>query len=77
MSSTKREVAGADGCLNAYGEAMLKLEPRWATITEKQKTIIRFGMIPVELVNEFPELGSREMALALMDLASADGGMRA
>ena len=57
----------------------------WAAMTTHEKTLIRFGMFPAEkmaaLEQRFPEVTSgdrsRLCAVALMDCASKDGGMRA
>lgn len=56
---------------------------QWVLASENQKTVIRIGMIPKEMVDEqFGVLGvlpdhHRLLALALFECASHDGGMRA
>ena len=59
----------------------------WLTITENERAGVRFGMVPAEkmriaeaeLTAAYPE-GQRDvtrlLAVALMDCAKADGGMR-
>lgn len=57
----------------------------WQAMTTQEKTLIRFGMFPAEKMAtfeaKFPEVQSsdraRLCAVALMDCAQADGGMRA
>ena len=54
-------------------------EQTWPTLTENQKTAIRFGLFPVEVMKEAEGRGHDEHALgiALMDVAARNGGMRA
>lgn len=57
----------------------------WSQFTKDEKTLVRFGMFPREkmeaLEARFPTMRptdrSRLLAVALMDCASKDGGMRA
>lgn len=58
----------------------------WGRMTTDEKTLVRFGMFPIEidglLKTEFSDLGElresgRRWAVALMDCATKDGGMRA
>lgn len=56
---------------------------QWVLASASQKTVVRFGMIPKEMLDEqFQVIGQlpdhhRLLALALYDCARADGGMRA
>lgn len=57
----------------------------WHGFTKDEKVLVRFGMFPAEqmeaLEAQFPEVHrgdrSRLLAVALMDCAKKDGGMRA
>lgn len=55
----------------------------WATFTDSEKTLVRFGMFPASKMAEAEEAGFggkegiRLLAVALMDCAKANGGMRA
>jgi hypothetical protein len=57
----------------------------WAQFTANEKALVRFGMFPADrmaaLEALFPEMLSRDrsrlLAVALMDCARKDGGMRA
>lgn len=50
----------------------------WASATEEEKGVIRFGMIPVSLLRRFnlnPYATDKALSVALMDEAERDGGM--
>jgi len=54
----------------------------WTSMTEDQKTVVRFGMFPAEIMEKHKDLEDRDLlpitlSVALMDCAKADGGMRA
>lgn len=53
----------------------------WAGFTKDEKALVRFGMFPAEKMKAVDEIGGRDahrlLAVALMDCAKADGGMRA
>jgi hypothetical protein len=54
-----------------------KAQTMWANFTDNEKTAVRFGMFPAFPMQaaEQEGLDSRLLALALMDVANADGGM--
>lgn len=56
-----------------------KAEQLWAAMDANQKTGVRFGMFPAEVMRaaESEGFNGRELCVALMDCAKADGGMRA
>lgn len=73
-----------------YDETTLQLiaaaaAQAWTTFTKSDQTLIRFGMFPADKMQQlearFPEMHSgdrsRLLAVALMDCAQKDGGMRA
>lgn len=51
----------------------------WAEMTENDRAIVRFGMIPIEAVRKHEPKGihdsARLFSVALMGCAEADGGM--
>ncbi len=51
----------------------------WNQMTDEQKAIVKFGMIPLEIeeliAREMPDTDGRQRASGLMDCAQADGGM--
>jgi len=49
----------------------------WKTMDDNGKAIVRFGMFPSEIMKEAAAEGydGRDLAVALMDCAEADGGM--
>lgn len=49
----------------------------WATFTKDERTLVRFGMFPAEKMPDLDRDGTRRLAVALMDCAKRDGGMRA
>lgn len=51
----------------------------WDTFTENEKTAVRFGMFPREPMEEATKKGfdARMLSVAMMDVASKNGGMRA
>jgi len=51
----------------------------WATFTDSEKHGVRFGMFPAEKMRaaEASGLDGHQLAIALMDVAAKDGGMRA
>lgn len=59
--------------------AVLKAQEIWAVMDKSQKTLVRFGMFPADVMQAATAEGhdSRELSVALMDCASRDGGMRA
>ena len=56
-----------------------KAELMWAAFTDNQKTGCRFGMFPAAEMHAADKEGfdGRLLAVALMDCASKNGGMRA
>ncbi|KKL04237.1 hypothetical protein LCGC14_2618070 [marine sediment metagenome] len=58
--------------------AVLAAKEIWETkMTQDQKNVVRFGMLPMEIVLEYKANGidGRELAIALMTFAQSDGGM--
>jgi hypothetical protein len=51
----------------------------WRHMDRNQKTGVRFGLFPAQLMREAEKQGYkvRELTSALMELAKNDGGMRA
>jgi hypothetical protein len=51
----------------------------WAIMDSNQKTGVRFGMFPAEIMREAEKQGidGRELSIALMDCAKKNGGMKA
>jgi hypothetical protein len=52
----------------------------WPTLDANQKTGIRFGMFPAEIMRQAEQetgCSSHDLACAFMDAAKANGGMRA
>lgn len=56
----------------------------WPTFTKNEQSLVRFGMFPAERIEALEAIIGkdtpglcREVAVALMDCAKADGGMRA
>lgn len=50
----------------------------WATFTDNEKTMVRFGMFPaLKMPKKQTADETRRLAVALMDCAKRDGGMRA
>lgn len=54
-----------------------KAQLMWAAFDDNQKTMVRFGMFPFAEMTEAEKLGfdGRLLAVALMDVAKANGGM--
>lgn len=52
---------------------------RWQRLTRNQQAGIRFGLFPAEVMaeGEAAGLNGHALACAFMDVASANGGMRA
>ena len=53
---------------------------RWPRLTKNEQGMIRFGLFPADVLAEGEEqipCDSRTLAIAFMDVASANGGMRA
>lgn len=77
-TTTKHPASDLDRQLIAARAAQV-----WQTFTKNEKNLVRFGMFPAErmaaLDQEFSHLRDcgRLVAVALMDCAKADGGMRA
>lgn len=66
--------------LRSTAVAMAKLA--WAEMTDDDKAVVRFGMIPFWAHEKYatqilcpPNEASRLFAVAVMDCAKADGGM--
>ncbi len=61
----------------------IKARQMWGGFTENEKTLVRFGMFPADKMAEAEAAGFggkegvRLLAVALMDCAKVDGGMRA
>jgi len=50
----------------------------WADFTDNEKAMVRFGMFPAsKMPKDLDKDGCRLLAVALMDCAAKDGGMRA
>lgn len=51
----------------------------WSSFDDNQKTLVRFGMFPADEMQAATAAGfdGRDLAVALMDCASQNGGMRA
>jgi hypothetical protein len=49
----------------------------WDGMDENQRTGVRFGLFPAEIMQAHQEIDGHELAVALMDVATANGGMRA
>jgi hypothetical protein len=56
-------------------EALARL--LWADFTKDERTLVRFGMFPANKMPTLGRDGTRLLAVALMDCAKRDGGMRA
>lgn len=56
-----------------------KAQTLWASLTENEKTAIRFGLFPASKIAEVEAEGfdGRMICLSLMDCAKKNGGMRA
>ena len=66
--------------MKAYDfETLGKAKLLWHDMDENERTGVRFGMFPFGKMQEAEREGfnGRELCLALMDCAKADGGMRA
>jgi len=50
----------------------------WQSMNEDEKTGVRFGLFPAAKMKLFEQWGftARDSAVALMDCAKTDGGMR-
>jgi len=46
-------------------------------LDDNQKAGIRFGLFPAEVMKKYDKYESSQFAVALMAVASADGGMKA
>lgn len=59
--------------------AVRKAAELWATLTTSEKHGVRFGMFPAKPMEAAEATGvdGHELAIALMDCAAKDGGMRA
>ena len=62
--------------------AQQKAEQLWPTLTKNQQSLIRFGMFPAEVMEAaeadgFSGRAGHDLVCALMDVAKANGGMRA
>ena len=67
MSNTDTEA------VRAYAAAL------WATMDKNQRTGVRFGMFPADVMRTADAEGvnAKRLCRALMDCAAGDGGMRA
>lgn len=56
-----------------------KAERMWAEFAASEKATVRFGIFPADKMKAADDEGydGRELAIALMDQASRDGGVRA
>lgn len=56
-----------------------KAQTLWAEMNENEKAVVRFGMFPHDKMIEAEKEGfkGQQLAVALMNCAKADGGMRA
>lgn len=59
--------------------ATVKAAELWAKMDKNQKTAVRFGMFPSEIMEEADAAGfdTHEVCCAQMECATKDGGMRA
>ncbi len=58
--------------------AVLAAKEIWETkMSQEQKNVVRFGMLPMEIVLEYKANGidGQELAAALMTYAQSNGGM--
>jgi len=62
------------------GDAMYasKAQTLWAEMDQNEKAVVRFGMFPHDKMLEAEKDGfnGQQLAVALMNCAKADGGMR-
>ena len=60
-------------------EATQAASELWADFDDNEKTGVRFGMFPAEPMQreKYAHIEGRLLAVALMDCAERDGGMRA
>lgn len=63
----------ANLCYRAKAEAI------WGGMTKNEQTLVRFGMFPHEKMAQADKegYGGKDLAVALMEIASKNGGMRA
>lgn len=56
-----------------------KAESIWNSMTKNEQTIVRFGMLPNDKMTQAVSEGydTRDLAVAIMKIASSNGGMRA
>jgi hypothetical protein len=56
-----------------------KANEMWESFTKDEQITVRFGMFPADKMREAEAAGfdGHELVCALMDCATADGGMRA
>jgi hypothetical protein len=47
----------------------------WKEMSDGDKAVVRFGMIPKWVVDEYPEIPGKDLTVALMGVAEKDGGM--
>ncbi len=47
----------------------------WSEMSDEDKAVVRFGMIPARVAAEFDHYPPRVFAVALMDQADKHGGM--
>jgi hypothetical protein len=66
--------------MNAYDhETLVKAKLIWRDMDKNEQTGVRFGLFPAGKMQDAEREGydGRELAVALMDCAKEDGGMRA
>ncbi len=58
---------------------VLKAQEIWKSMDANEQTLVRFGMFPAGKMQEAEAEGytGKDLAVALMDCATNDGGMRA
>lgn len=58
-------------------EIKAKAQEMWESMDDNEKHGVRFGMFPAGVMKKAEDEGFTKMAVPLMDIASAQGGMRA
>ena len=55
--------------------ALVAASNAWERMSDGDKAVVRFGMIPKWVADENPEITARALAVAMMTMAEKDGGM--
>lgn len=56
-------------------EAQVAADEIWPKMDNDQKTAVRIGMFPVEIMRKYEHIPGKDLAVALMDKAKHDGGI--